>query len=137
MNSGDPDVIAKTNDACVAADLVFHTPVPDVAGVKALKRVWEILPRASPDIHVAVEETIAEGAKVVSTNTVSGVVTEVRGVSGPRGSRGGRSGTWSTSSPGSGSSVPLVLTSPPRAFTGPGPPHPSVRGPLSPPAPPD
>ncbi|UXY25378.1 ester cyclase [Streptomyces sp. HUAS TT20] len=48
-------------------------PVPmGATGAEALKRVWQVLLRAFPDIHVAVEETITEGDKVVSRNTVTG-----------------------------------------------------------------
>lgn len=73
MNSGDPDIIAKAIDELVAPDLLFHAPVPmGATGPAALKRVWETLLRAFPDIHVSVEETVAEGDKVVSRNTVTG-----------------------------------------------------------------
>ena len=34
--------------------------------------MWEVLLRAFPDTHVVVEETITEGDKVVSRNTVTG-----------------------------------------------------------------
>ncbi|BDM74402.1 hypothetical protein HEK616_78890 (plasmid) [Streptomyces nigrescens] len=73
VNSGDPEVISKAIDEFVAPDVVFHAPVPmGGTGAEALKRVWEVLVRAFPDIHVTVEETIAEGDKVVSRNTVTG-----------------------------------------------------------------
>ncbi|WP_327351020.1 ester cyclase [Streptomyces sp. NBC_01304] len=72
-NSGDPDTIAKAMDEFVAPDVLFHAPVPmGATGAEALKRVWEVLLRAYPDIQVTVEETIAEGDKVVSRNTVTG-----------------------------------------------------------------
>jgi steroid delta-isomerase-like uncharacterized protein len=73
VNSGDAEVIAKTIDEVVEPDLVFHAPVPtDATGVQALKRVWVVLLRAFPDIHVAVEDVIAEGDRVVTRNTVTG-----------------------------------------------------------------
>ncbi|MEV0180186.1 ester cyclase [Streptomyces sp. NPDC050625] len=73
MNSGDPETVAKAIDEFVAPDVHFHAPVPmGATGAEALKRVWEVLLRAFPDIHVAVEETITEGDKVVSRNTVTG-----------------------------------------------------------------
>ncbi|KPC59860.1 ester cyclase [Streptomyces chattanoogensis] len=73
VNSGDPEIISKAIDEFVAPDMVFHAPVPmGATGAEALKRVWEGLLRAFPDIHVAVEETITEGDKVVSRNTVTG-----------------------------------------------------------------
>ncbi|ELP63618.1 ester cyclase [Streptomyces turgidiscabies] len=73
VNSGDPDVISKAIDELVAPDVLFHAPVPmGATGPEALKRVWEVLLRAFPDIHVSVEETVAEGDKVASRNTVTG-----------------------------------------------------------------
>ncbi|GGY43622.1 ester cyclase [Streptomyces tanashiensis] len=72
-NSGDPGLVARAIDELAAPDMVFHAPVPlGATGAEALKRVWEVLLRAFPDIHVTVEETVAEGDKVVSRNTVSG-----------------------------------------------------------------
>ncbi|MGW4911864.1 ester cyclase [Streptomyces sp. NPDC004270] len=73
VNSGDPDIVSKAIDEFVAPDVLFEAPVPmGATGPAALKRVWEVLLRAFPDIHVAVEETITEGDKVVSRNTVTG-----------------------------------------------------------------
>jgi steroid delta-isomerase-like uncharacterized protein len=73
VNSGDLDTISKAIDEFVAPDVLFHAPVPmDVTGAEALKRVWEVLLRAFPDIHVALEETITEGDKVAARNTVTG-----------------------------------------------------------------
>ncbi|MEX0168276.1 ester cyclase [Streptomyces sp. LMG1-1-1.1] len=73
VNSGDPDTIAKAFDEYLAPDLVFHAPVAvGTTGPEALKRVWEVLLGAFPDLRVVVEETIAEGDKVVSRNTVTG-----------------------------------------------------------------
>ena len=73
VNSGDRDLVAKAVDELVAPDLLFHAPVPmGLTGAEALKRVWEVLLRAFPDILVAVEETISEGDKIVVRNTVTG-----------------------------------------------------------------
>ncbi|MGH3313419.1 MAG: ester cyclase [Streptomyces sp.] len=73
MNSGAPETISKAIDEFVAPDLLFHAPVSmGATGAEALKRVWEVLLRAFPDIHVAVEETITEGDKVLVRNTVTG-----------------------------------------------------------------
>ncbi|MFE7394122.1 ester cyclase [Streptomyces sp. NPDC057582] len=41
-------------------------------GAQALKQVWAVLLRAVPDLHVAVEDVIAKGDKVVFRNTVTG-----------------------------------------------------------------
>lgn len=82
VNSGDLDLIAKTIDEAVDPDLVFHAPVPNgMTGVEALKQVWVTLLRAFPDLHVAIEDVIAEGDKVVHRNTVTGTHQgEYRGV---------------------------------------------------------
>ncbi|MGY1898767.1 ester cyclase [Nocardia gipuzkoensis] len=73
VNSGDAEVISKTIDEVVAPDMLFHAPVPmDATGAQALRQVWAVLLRAFPDIHVAVEDVIAEGDKVVFRNTVTG-----------------------------------------------------------------
>lgn len=73
VNSGDVELIAKVIDEVADPDLVFHAPVPsEVTGVQALKQVWMTLLRAFPDIHVAIEDVIAEGDKVVYRNTVTG-----------------------------------------------------------------
>lgn len=73
LDTGDAEVISKTIDEVVEPDMLFHTPVPmDATGAQALKQVWAVLLRAFPDIHVAVEDVIAEGDKVVVRNTVTG-----------------------------------------------------------------
>jgi steroid delta-isomerase-like uncharacterized protein len=73
MNSGDAEVIAKTIDEVVDPDVLIRTPLPiDATGAEALKQVWAILLRAFPDLHVTVEDLIAEGDKVVIRNTVTG-----------------------------------------------------------------
>ena len=73
MNSGDAQVIAQTVDEVVEPNVLFHAPVPtDVTGAQALKHVWAVLLRAFPDLHVTVEDVIAEGDKVVARNTVTG-----------------------------------------------------------------
>lgn len=73
LNSGDLAVIEAAIDELVDPDVLFHTPVPmDAIGSVMLKQVWALLLRAFPDIHVAVEDVIAEGDKVVTRNTVTG-----------------------------------------------------------------
>ncbi|MFD0361053.1 ester cyclase [Nocardia sp. GCM10030253] len=73
VNSGDAEVISKTIDEVVEPDMLFHAPVPmGATGAQALKQVWAVLLRAFPDIHVAVEDEIADGDKVVFRNTVTG-----------------------------------------------------------------
>ncbi|WP_406447400.1 ester cyclase [Streptomyces sp. NBC_00876] len=73
VNSGDTDVISKTVDEVVDPDVLFHAPVPsDATGVQALKQVWTVLLRGFPDLHVAVEDMIVDGDKLVSRQTVTG-----------------------------------------------------------------
>ena len=73
MNAGDAEVTSKTIDEIIAPNVRFHTPVPmDATGAQALKQVWAVLLRAFPDLHVEVEDVIAESDKVVCRNTVTG-----------------------------------------------------------------
>ncbi|NBE92950.1 ester cyclase [Nonomuraea sp. KC401] len=73
FNSGDARLIAATIDEVFHPDVIFHAPVPtDVTGTQALKEVWTVLLSAFPDIHVEVEDVIAEGDRLVSRHTVTG-----------------------------------------------------------------
>ena len=73
MNSRDAEVIAKTIDEVVEPDVLIRTPLPiDATGAEALKQVGATLLRAFPDLHVAVEDMIAEGDKIVCRQTVTG-----------------------------------------------------------------
>jgi hypothetical protein len=73
MNTGDAELISKAIDEFVEPDVLIRTPLPvEATGAQALKQVWAVLLRAFPDLHVAVEDVIAEGDKVVCRNTVTG-----------------------------------------------------------------
>ena len=73
INTGDAAVISRTIDELVDPHVLFHAPVPtEATGAQALKQVWAVLLRAFPDLHVTVEDVIAEGDKVVARNTVTG-----------------------------------------------------------------
>ena len=73
MNTNDAEVISRTIDELVEPDAVIRTPLPlDLTGAAALKEVFTRLHRAYPDLHVAAEDVIAEGDKVVSRNVVTG-----------------------------------------------------------------
>ena len=73
VNTGDAEMIEKIIDEVVEPDVLFHAPVPTGAtGAQALKQVWTVLLRAFPGLHVAIEDLIAEGDKVVARNTVTG-----------------------------------------------------------------
>jgi steroid delta-isomerase-like uncharacterized protein len=72
-NTGDIALISKTIDELVAPDAVIRTPLPiDTKGAEALKQIWAMLLRIYPDIHLTVEDLIAEGDKVVGRTTVTG-----------------------------------------------------------------
>jgi steroid delta-isomerase-like uncharacterized protein len=72
-NTGDVEFLAKTIDDVVAPDAVIRTPLPiDATGPELLKQVWAMLFRVYPDLHLTVEDVIAEGDKVVARNTVTG-----------------------------------------------------------------
>src|SRR6476620_3246091 len=72
-NTGDIELLANAIDELVAPDAVVRTPLPiDVTGAEALKQIWAMLFSVYPDIHVTVEDLIAEGDKVVARNTVTG-----------------------------------------------------------------
>ncbi|MQA93567.1 MAG: ester cyclase [Streptosporangiales bacterium] len=73
INSRDAELIAKTIDEVVAPDMRVGTPLPlGKTGAEAQKEVFARLHRAFPDLHVAVEDMIAEGDRVACRNTVTG-----------------------------------------------------------------
>jgi predicted ester cyclase len=82
INSGDLEVIFKAIDDCIHPDARFHTAErTDMTAVQAQRRVWETLLRAFPDIHVAIEDLLTVGDKIVVRQTVTGTNTgEYRGM---------------------------------------------------------
>jgi predicted ester cyclase len=73
INSGDAELISKAIDELVEPDALIRTPLPiEATGAQLAKEVFARLLRAYPDLHVTVEDLIAEGDKVVSRNTVTG-----------------------------------------------------------------
>jgi len=73
VNSGDAELVDKTIDEIVEPDVLIRTPLPvEATGAQALKEVFATLLRAFPDLHITVEDVIAEGDKIVSRNTVTG-----------------------------------------------------------------
>ncbi|MDT0343901.1 ester cyclase [Streptomyces litchfieldiae] len=72
-NSGDVELVSTMIDEIFQPDVLIHTPLPiEATGAEAQKEVLARLHRAFPDLHVAVEDMIAEGDKVVCRNTVTG-----------------------------------------------------------------
>ncbi|MEO3806866.1 ester cyclase [Nonomuraea sp. B1E8] len=73
ISTGDAEIIAKTIDEFVDPDVRIGTPLPiETKGTQALKDVLAALHRAFPDLHVEIEDMIAEGDRVVTRNTVTG-----------------------------------------------------------------
>ncbi|MFG2406804.1 ester cyclase [Streptomyces brevispora] len=73
VNGGDAERIQKTIDELFDPDVLIRTPLRvQATGVEALKDVFMTLFRAFPDLHIEVEDMIAEGNGLVSRNTVTG-----------------------------------------------------------------
>jgi steroid delta-isomerase-like uncharacterized protein len=73
MNSGDAGLISATLDEIVEPAALVRTPFPlRSTGARALEEVFARLRQAFPDLHVSVEDVIADGDKVVARNTVTG-----------------------------------------------------------------
>ncbi|MGA7671173.1 MAG: ester cyclase [Nitrolancea sp.] len=73
VSSGDWELISETIDEVVESDALIRTPLPiEATGAELLKQVFGRLHRAFPDLHVTIEDLIAEGDKVVARNTVTG-----------------------------------------------------------------
>jgi predicted ester cyclase len=72
-NTHDAEFISQTIDEIVEPGALIRTPLPlGATGAQKLKEVFARLHRAFPDLHVTVEDLIAEGDKVVGRNTVTG-----------------------------------------------------------------
>jgi predicted ester cyclase len=73
VNSGDMDLISNMIDEAFEPDVQIRTPLPvEATGAQALKQVWATLLRGYPDLHLTVEDLIAEGDKLVCRNVVTG-----------------------------------------------------------------
>jgi steroid delta-isomerase-like uncharacterized protein len=73
LSSGDWEIISNTIDEVVQPDALIRTPLPiEATGAELLKEVFGRLLRAFPDLHVTVEDMIAEADKVVARDTVTG-----------------------------------------------------------------
>lgn len=70
--STNAGIMSNTIDEFYAPDAVIHTPVLDITGPQAQKEVFARLLRAYPDLHIAIQDVIAEGDKVVVRDVVSG-----------------------------------------------------------------
>jgi steroid delta-isomerase-like uncharacterized protein len=73
INTGDAETISTIIDELVEPNARIRTPLPlPATGAQAIKYVWAALLVAFPDLHLTVEDIIAEGDKVVVRNTVTG-----------------------------------------------------------------
>ncbi len=68
VNQQNPDAI----DELYTADLVWHEPDQDVRGSEEAKQFLGMYLSAFPDMHVAVEDAIAEGDQVATRWTIRG-----------------------------------------------------------------
>ncbi|PSL02110.1 hypothetical protein CLV30_11165 [Haloactinopolyspora alba] len=72
-NSHDEELFTATIDEAFRPDLLFTAPAPtEATGAEAIKEVFARLWLAFPDLHISVDDMIAEGDKVVSKHTVTG-----------------------------------------------------------------
>jgi steroid delta-isomerase-like uncharacterized protein len=72
-NSHDQELMAKTIDEAFHPDARARTPLPTGAtGAEVIKEVFAKLHRAFPDLHITIEDVIAEGDKLVSRQKVTG-----------------------------------------------------------------
>jgi steroid delta-isomerase-like uncharacterized protein len=73
VNTNDHDLIMKTIEEVMQPDVVISTPLPiEATGVDAFKEVFTKLGKAFPDLHIAIEDEIREGDKVVCRTKVTG-----------------------------------------------------------------
>ena len=72
-NTGDAERLSRTIDELVEPDAKLRTPLPiEATGAELAKELWARPLRAYPDLHITIEDLIAEGDKVVARNTVAG-----------------------------------------------------------------
>jgi predicted ester cyclase len=72
-NAHDEALLSKTVDEVFAPNVLMTTPLPiEATGAQAIKEVFTTLHRAFPDLHIEVEDVIAEGDKVASRHMVTG-----------------------------------------------------------------
>ena len=64
----NPDILEEV----YAADLVWHEPDQDLRGYEEARQFVSMYNSAFPDLNVTVEDTIAEGNKVVTRYTLRG-----------------------------------------------------------------
>lgn len=72
-NTHDATLISATFDQLFAPDVQIRIPLPvPSTGVRALTDLFAMLHDAFPDLHITVEDTIAEGDRVAGRNSLTG-----------------------------------------------------------------
>lgn len=72
-NTGDLEAISAVIDAVIDPAVHNTTPLPVTAtGIEGLKQVQAMLLGAFPDLHISIEEMVAEGDRVAARNVVTG-----------------------------------------------------------------
>ena len=69
---GNLDTLEDALAEVYAEDIVVHEPDEDVRGVEGLKQFVTMIRSAIPDLHITLEDDIAEGDKVVSRWSAQG-----------------------------------------------------------------
>jgi predicted ester cyclase len=73
LDTGDMQLVSHTVDQIVEPAVLIHTPLSvDATGAEALKEVMVKLNRGLPDLHVEIEDMVAEGDRVVARNAITG-----------------------------------------------------------------
>jgi hypothetical protein len=63
-NSGYLEAMGQTIDEIFSPDATINTPLPvNATGQEAIKGVFTILHRAYPDLHIAIEDMLEDGAR--------------------------------------------------------------------------
>lgn len=68
INQGNQAVL----DELLAPDYVYHGPGMELRGPEALKQLIVQFRSAFPDLHIAIDDLVAEGEKVVTRCTATG-----------------------------------------------------------------
>jgi steroid delta-isomerase-like uncharacterized protein len=72
-NTHDPELIAKAVDEVFDPNVRAGTQMPiEANGPEDIKRVFTTLHEAFPDLHISIEDLIAEGDRVVSRERITG-----------------------------------------------------------------
>ncbi|MFW6724476.1 ester cyclase [Streptomyces sp. MAR4 CNY-716] len=73
LNARDPERMSEVIGEVFKPDVRLGTPLPVRAtGAQAVTEVFATLHRAFPDLHIAVDDLIAEDDKLVARQTVTG-----------------------------------------------------------------